>query len=132
LTDLIFTNRKTGLPRPIGGAAALTYPLGLTVIAVNQGFGRDSPAGIATAFLAAILLLMATPTAWIFVFDFIDVSPFTAVAVGVCTSLPLWYLAGAALADASGSWGQWSRRYVTLATLWTALNLLVLVLIGGF
>lgn len=131
MTDLIFTTRRTGLPRVWGGLLALGYPFVLAALAVNQGFGTTGVSGMATAFLAAVLLLLATPTAWVFVFDFIEVSPFTTVSIGLLTSLPLWYLAGAALADGASSWTQWLRRYGAVCALWTALNLVVLAMLSA-
>lgn len=130
-TDLSFATKRGGLSRVGGGFAALIFPLSLTVLAVSQGFARNSLTGFATAFLAAILFLVAAPTAWILAFDFIDVSSFTTIILGLATSLPLWYVIGLALAGGAPDWREYSRRYVTVCVVWTALNLAMIALVAA-
>ncbi len=123
--ELSFTPR-TGLSRPLGGLAALVYPVVLVALAIRTGFGRDAGLDeLAASFLAALFVLIAEPTAWIFSFDFIDAGRFTILFVGGLTSLPLWYLAGSALAAASNRWTDWVRRYTFVCLAWTVLNLVV-------
>ncbi len=123
--ELSFSTRRTGLPRVPGGLAGLVYPIFLVTVAIQTGFRHDGElTDLAASFLAALLLLIAVPTAWLFSFDFIVAGRFTIIFVGALTSFPLWYLAGRALASGSGRWSEWIRRYVALCIAWTALNLL--------
>ena len=122
--ELSFSTRRVGLPRVTGGLAALTFPILLVALAVQTGFNREGEtADLAAAFLSAILVLVAEPVAWLFAFDFVDAGRFTIVFVGALTSLPLWYLAGSAVAGRSSDWAMWTRRYVGLCLGWTTLNL---------
>lgn len=130
--DLSFTTKRGGLSRLVGGISALIYPLALTVLAVGQGFAGSSLSGIASAFLAAILFLIAAPTAWVLAFDFIDVSTFTTVSFGLISSLPIWYFVGSAIAGAARDWWEWGRRYATVCIVWTAFNLTTIALLSTF
>jgi hypothetical protein len=125
---LSFHTRHAGLPRVAGGLAALTFPTMLVVLAIGTGFRRTGDfSDIAVAFLAAFLLLVAEPTAWLFSFDFLDADRFTIVFVGALTSFPLWYLAGSALAARAERWKVWVWRYTVACVGWTALNMVVFI-----
>ena len=129
--ELSFAARRRRLRRGWGGLAALSYPVGLILLSLAVGWRRGGDvADIATSFLAALLFLVAAPTAWIFAFEFIDVSRFTILFVGTATSLPLWYLVGSRLADASQTWWSWMRRYVLLALAWTAFTIFLVATVA--
>ena len=116
-----------------GGLAGLVYPIFLVTVAIQTGFRHAGELNdLAASFLAALMLLVAEPTAWLFSFDFIEAGRFTIIFVGALTSFTLWYLAGSALADRSDRWSQWIRRYVALCIAWTALNLLGFFLVASF
>lgn len=110
--------------RRYGGLAGLAFPTLLVVVALQPGF-RDSgePGEIAGSILGTFLFVIAAPTAWVFRIPFIDVDRFTAIAVSVLTSFPLWYLLGARLASTSRSWRRWFPRYAGWSLGWIALNL---------
>lgn len=129
--DLSFATSRRSLPRSLGGVAALSYPAVLVALALSTGFrsGGDY-ADLASSFLAALLLLIALPTAWIFSFDFVDPDRFTIVFVGAITSLPLWYMAGSAVAARTEHWRRWLSRYVLTCVGWTAFNLVTFVVIA--
>ena len=130
--DVSFAPRKRGLARGWGGLAAMAYPAALVLLALNVGFrsGGDM-ADPATSFLGAVLFLVASPTAWVFAFDFIDVTRFTVIALGIITSFPLWYLVGGALADVSMTWRSWLARFATVAIGWTMATIFFLAVIAS-
>jgi hypothetical protein len=131
-TGIDFSARRGGLPRIIGGLAALAYPLGLTALALSVGFSRvGDMTDIAASLLATILFLVAAPTAWIFTVDFIEAGRLLVVASALATSLPLWYLAGSRLAYFADTWGAWIRRYVVLCLVWSVVNVVSVVAIGS-
>ncbi len=126
--DLSFTSNRRTLSRSLGGVAALAYPLLLIAMALGTGFRKGGDyADLAASFLAALLFLVAAPTAWIFSFDFVDPDRFTIVFVGALTSLPLWYMAGSALAARTELWLRWLTRYVLICVTWTLGNLALFV-----
>ena len=128
-SELSFTPRP-GLHRRPAGFLALAYPVMLIGLALTVDFrGSSEGSGLATAFLGAILLLVAAPTAWIFAIDFIEASRLTVHAVGALTSLPLWYLLGSRLALGSDLWRQWLRRYASICGSWTVLTLVLMVVL---
>ena len=129
--DLSFTTNRRTVSRHLGGVAALSCPVLLIALALGTGFRKTGDYGdLAASFLAALLLLVAEPTAWLFAFDFVDPDRFTIVFVGALTSLPLWYLAGTALAARTERWVVFARRYVLLCVGWTMLNIVVFVLVA--
>ena len=115
-----------------GGIAGLSYPILLMALSIGAGFqdGGDMT-DIAGAVLGAMMFVIAAPTAWIFVFDFIEVSRFAVMATAMLTSLPLWYLFGARMAVVSGNWGRWVSRYIRLSLVWTAFNIVVLGVVAA-
>lgn len=120
---------KEGLQRGRAAVLALTYPVILIGLAIGVGFRQGG--GIAefgASFAAAVMFLVAAPTAWVFAIEFIDAERFTVLLVGAVTSLPLWGLAGAGLAKLCRSWAQWTLRYIALCAAWTTLYV---VLIGA-
>lgn len=124
--ELSFTTDRRALSRRLGGVAALTYPLVLVALALRTGFRQAGDVtGFAASFLAALLILLAQPTMWLFSFDFIDPDRLTILVVGGLTSFPLWYLGGAALAARTPRWPLWLKRYAIACAVWTAINLTV-------
>ena len=128
--DLSFTTNRRTVSRPLGGVAALSYPVFLVALAVSTGFRRAGDNADLAPFLAALLLLIAEPTAWIFSFDFVDPDRFTIIFVGGLTSFPLWYMAGSAVAARTERWQRWVSRYVLICVLWTLGNLVFFVLVA--
>lgn len=106
------------VPPAVGGLVALLIPSILVGIALGVGFGIHDD--LATAFLATLLVGLAAPTAWLFAIDFIHASALTILVIGVLSSFPLWYLAGAFLADRSSSWSSFLNRYSALVVLYVA------------
>ena len=129
--DLSFAPRRLGPSRGRGGLAGLTYPVILVVIALGVGFRRGGDmSDLAASFLGALLFLVACPTAWVFAFDFIEVTRFTVIAVGVLTSFPLWYAVSATLAERADFWGEWLRWYATTCAMWTVATILLAAVIA--
>ena len=129
--DLSFAPRRLGPSRGKGGLAGLTYPAILVLMALGVGFRRGGDMNdLAASFLSALLFLIACPTSWVFAFDFIEVTRFTVLAVGVLTSFPLWYAVSAALAERADFWGEWLRWYVTTCLVWTVAMILLVALIA--
>jgi len=129
--DLSFASRKHGPRRGGAGLAALVFPTLLVLLGLGVGFREGGGVtDLATGFLAALLFLVAAPTAWIFSFDFIEVTRFTVIVVGVLTSFPLWYLLGSGLAESSPTWPAWIRRYLAVSLTWTVTVLVVLALVA--
>lgn len=127
-----FTTRRGGLSRPWGGVLAFVYPLALTALALSVGFRRvGDMTDFATSLLATLQLLIAAPTAWIFTVDFIDAGALLVITSALATSLPLWYVLGARLAYTARGWGDWVRRYVVVCLVWSAFNVVAVVLIGS-
>ncbi len=116
----------------LGGLFAICYPGMLVVVALGVGFRRGGDMGEFAATLAATLMfLVAAPTAWILSFEFIDVTRFTVLVFGIVTSLPLWYVAGVAIARSSPTWTTWMRRYGMGCVAWTAGNLIVVGIVAA-
>jgi len=123
---------KQGLPRGRAAILALTVPLVLMGLAIGVGFrqaGGETEFG--ASFAAAVMFLVAAPTAWVFAIDFIDAGRFTVLLVGALTSLPLWALAGAGLARFSDSWKQWALRYFAMCAAWLTFYVLMIGLVAG-
>lgn len=127
-----FAARKIAVPRRAAAWASLLYPLAIVVVSLgvrfDQGGGLNS---FGSAFLAAMMFLTAVPTAWLFTIDFIEAGRFTIVVFGLVTSLPLWYLAGGALAGNARSWAHWVGRYVVLIVTWSFIHIALLAVIGS-
>ena len=129
--DVSFAPRQSHLGRGWGGALALSYPLFLVLLVVGVGFSRGGDgADFAASFVGSVLFLIAAPTAWIFSFDFIDVTRLTVIVLGIATSFPIWYLLGAALGERASSLGVWVRRYLTICVVWTLVTIVFLGLIA--
>jgi hypothetical protein len=127
-----FAPRRTTVGRTTAGLIALSYPIVMVVMALAVGPRRAGGLqGIASSFIAAVMLVIALPTSWFLSLDFIDVSRTTVVVFGAMTSLPLWYVLGTALAVRSETWGRWLRRYTTIALVWTLANLAVLAVVAA-
>lgn len=127
-----FASRGPAVSPILGGLFALGYPVALIVVSLGVGFRRGGDLGEFAATLAAtVLFLIAAPTAWILAFPFIEVTRFTVLVFGVVTSLPLWYVAGVAVARASDDWIGWLRRYAVGCVSWTAVNLIVIGIIAA-
>ena len=127
-----FSARIGGLPRWVGGIAAFVYPLLLASYALSIDFDRvGNMSDLAVSILATMLFLVAVPTAWIFTVDFIEAGRLLVVVSGLLTSLPLWYLLGSRIAYFSTGWRLWLRRYLVSCIVWTALNVVVMVLVGS-
>jgi hypothetical protein len=127
-----FGPRRRSVSPVAGGILALVYPTTLIVVAIGVGFRRGGDMGEFAATLAgAVLFLIAAPTAWVLSFDFIDVTRFTVLVFGVVTSLPLWCVAGVAMARSVEAWVVWVRRYLTMCVGWTAFNVLVIGVIAA-
>lgn len=123
---------RTGLPRGAAGTFALAYPVLLIALAVGVGFRQAGGAGeFGASFAAAVMFLVAAPTAWVFAIDFIEADRFTVLLFGTLTSLPLWALAGIFLAAISATWRQWVVRYAALCFTWTALYVFLIGVIAS-
>jgi hypothetical protein len=131
-SGLSFRTRGQRVSPVLGGLFALVYPAILVVVALGVGFRRGGDMGEFAATLAATLMfLIAAPTAWILSFEFIDVTRFTVLVFGIVTSLPIWYIAGVAIARRSPTWTTWFRRYAIGCVAWTAGNLLVIGIVAA-
>ena len=109
----------------------MSYPILLIALALGTGFRKTGDyADLAASFLAALLLLIAEPTAWLFAFDFVDPDRFTILFVGALTSLPLWYLVGSAVAARSERWVVFVRRYTLVCVGWTLFNIVMFITIA--
>lgn len=129
--DLSFTTDRKTVSRVLGGTAALTYPLLLVGVALGTGFRKGGDySDLAASFLAALLFLVAAPTAWIFSFDFVDPDRFTIVFVGSLTSFPLWFMAGSAVARRTHAWARWLFRYSLICVGWTVANIVFFVVLA--
>ncbi len=101
-------------------------------LAIGVGFRQGGgEAEFGASFAAAVMFLVAAPTAWVFAIEFIEAGRFTVMLIGALTSLPLWALAGAILARFSTSWRQWAVRYFAMCATWLTLYVLVIGLIAG-
>ena len=106
-----------------GGVAGLAFPTLLVIVAMQPGFRDSGDIGdLAGSILGPFLFVIAAPTAWVFRIPFIDVDRFTAIAVGILTSFPLWYLLGLRLGQASRTWRRWVPRYLGWSLGWVAVN----------
>lgn len=131
--DVSFAPKRTTVGRLRGGSAALTYPLLLVATSLSVGFRKAGDLqDFAASFVGSILTVVALPTVWFVSFDFIDITRATVLGFGLITSLPLWYLAGAAIGQRSESWGSWIRSYLAACLLWTLANFAVLALLSVF
>ena len=129
--DLSFRARG-GLQRVPGGIAAWSFPLLMTVIALGVDFrAAGGEEGIASGVLAAVLFLMAAPTAWLFTIDFIEAGRLTVVLSSLITSLPLWFLLGSRLAATAPSWGHFVGRYLRVCVLTAVATVLVVYVVGS-
>lgn len=123
---------KQGLQRGRAATLALTYPLVLIGLAIGVGFRQGGGvAEFGASFAAAVMFLVAAPTAWVFAIDFIEAERFTVMLFGALTSLPLWAIAGAGLARFCTHWQQWAVRYFALCATWTTLYVVVIGLIAS-
>jgi len=123
---------KQGLRRSSAAVLALTFPVILIGLAIGVGFRQGG--GIdefGASFAAAVMFLVAAPTAWVFAIDFIDAERFTVMLVGALTSLPLWALVGIGLARISDSWRRWTVRYVACCAGWLTLYILIIGIAGS-
>ncbi len=131
-TDIDFSTRRGGVSRTVGGILALAFPLALTALALSVGLRRlGDMTDIAASLLATMMFLVAAPTAWIFTVDFIEAGRLLMMTSALATSLPLWFLAGSRLAYYAPGWGVWARRYMVLCVVWSALNVVLIVLVGS-
>ena len=129
--DVSFAPKRTVVGRLRGGIASFAYPLLLVVTSVSVGFRKAGDLqDFAASFVASILMVVALPTVWFVSFDFIDLTRMSVLVFGLVTSLPLWYLVGAAIGERSASWGAWIRTYLAACVLWTLLNFALLALIA--
>lgn len=129
--DVSFAPARAIVGRVRGGIAALAYPLLLVATALSVGFRKAGDLqDFAASFVGSILTVVALPTVWFVSFDFIDVTRMTVFAFGLLTSLPLWYLVGAAIGMRSANWGAWIRTYIGFCMVWTLLNFAVLALLS--
>lgn len=127
-----FGERKETLPRGIGGVVGLVYPSMLVGLALGVEFATNGGLhGFGTAYLGALLFVIAAPTAWLFAIDFIEAGRFTIIAFAVVTSFPVWFAVGAGLAGVSRTWVQWAGRYIAFASFWTVASLLLIGIIGS-
>lgn len=123
---------KQGLHRGRAAVLALTVPLVLMGLAIGVGFRQGGgEAEFGASFAAAVMFLVAAPTAWVFAIDFIEAGRFTVMLIGAVTSLPLWALAGIGLARVSTSWRQWTMRYLALCAAWLTLYVLVIGMVAS-
>jgi len=130
--DVSFAPKRTVVGRLRGGLASFAYPLLLVVTSVSVGFRKAGDLqDFAASFVASILMVVALPTVWLVSFDFIDLTRMSVLVFGLVTSLPLWYLAGAAIGQRSESWGTWIRTYLAACVMWTLLNFVVLALVAS-
>lgn len=129
--DVSFAPKRTVLGRLRGGIAALVYPLLLVATSLGVGFRKAGDLqDFAASFVGSILTVVALPTVWFVSFDFIEVTRMTVLVFGLVTSLPLWYLLGAAIGDRFETWGNWFRTYATTCMLWTLANFAALAMIS--
>ena len=123
---------KQGLPRGRAAVLALTVPLVLIGLAIGVGFRQGGgEAEFGASFAAAVMFLVAAPTAWVFAIEFIEAGRFTVMFIGAATSLPLWAGAGWALARFSTSWRQWTVRYFALCAAWLTFYVLMIGLVAA-
>lgn len=131
-TGIDFSSRRGGVPRMVGGTVALVYPVALTALSLSVGLRQiGDMSDIASSLLAAMMFLVAAPTAWIFTAEFIEAGRLLIVTSALLTSLPLWYMAGSRLAHYADTWGVWLKRYVILCVVWSVVNVVLLVVIGS-
>lgn len=131
--DVSFAPRRGTVSPVLGGILGLMYPFVLVVAALSVGFRAGGDMGdFAASLAAAVLFLIAAPTAWILSFPFIEVTRFTVFVFGIVTCVPLWYLAASAIARRSSGWLQWLRSYGIACVAWTATNLIMFGVIAGF
>ncbi len=129
--DVSFAPKRTAVGRVRGGIAAFSYPLLLVITALSVGFRKAGDLqDFAATFVGSMLTVVALPTVWFVSFDFIDITRMTVYAIGLATSLPLWYLLGAAIGDRSPNWGIWIRTYLGICLAWTLGNFLVLAVLS--
>lgn len=131
-TGIDFSTRRGGVSRTAGGILALAFPLALTALALSVGLRQlGDMTDIAASLLATMMFLVAAPTAWIFTVEFIEADRLLVVTAALLTSLPLWFLVGSRLAYYATSWGVWVRRYLVSCVVWSALNVVLIVVVGS-
>lgn len=127
-----FGERKETLPRGLGGIAGLVYPSTLVALSIGVEFSAQGGLrGFGTAFMGALLFVIAAPTSWLFAVEFIEAGKFTVIVFGVATSFPLWFMVGAGLASVSRHWVEWAGRYVMVAAIWSVVTLLIVGIVGS-
>jgi len=130
--DVSFATRAVTVSPMFGGIAGLSYPLVLVVTALSVGFRSGGGMGdFAASIAAAILFVIAAPTAWLLAFSFIDVSRFGVLMFGIVTSSLLWVAAGRILAVRSRQWIDWLKAYAVLCVVWTVANFVVFGVVGS-
>lgn len=128
-----FGPRPDRVTRGWGGLAALAYPALLIGLSLSVGFRRGGDlTDFGASFVGSILFLVAAPLAWVFAFEFIDVTRFTVLVVGSLSGAVLWYQLGRAIADRSNTWAGWSKRYLIFCVAWTMGTFLLVGLIAEF
>ncbi len=131
-SEVSFAPRRSTVSPVLGGLLALSYPTILVAVALGVGFRRGGDMGdFAATIAAAVVFLIAAPTAWILAFPFIEVTRFTVVVFGAVSSSVLWWLLGVAVARGAESWVAWVRQYGLICVGWTALNILGIGLIAA-
>ena len=131
--DVSFAPKRTSVGRVRGGIAAFAYPLLLVITALSVGFRKAGDLqDFAATFVGSVLTVVALPTVWFLSFDFIDVTRMTVYGIGLLTSLPLWYLLGAAIGDRSATWGLWIRTYLGICLAWTLSVFLLLAVLSNW
>ena len=129
--EVSFAPKRTVVGRVRGGIVALAYPLLLVATSLSVGFRKAGDLqDFAASFVGSILTVIALPTVWFVSFDFFDLTRMTVLGFGLLTSLPLWYLAGAAIGQRSESWGAYLRTYLAACLVWTLANFAVLALLS--
>lgn len=93
---------------------------------------RGSVSGLtdpADPVLAGLLVFLAAPTTWLFAA--LRLAPEVAIVLGIVSSLPLWFLLGARIADSAWSWRQWLGRYATVLLAWLVFMVLILATVAS-
>jgi hypothetical protein len=130
--DMSFAPHRRTVSPVLAGLLALMFPFVLVVAALSVGYRAGGGDGdFAASLAAAVLFLVAAPSAWVLAFPFIDVTRFTVFAFGVVSSALLWYLLGRVIAGHSSDWLQWLVRYGIACVAWTGFNLVVFGLVAA-
>ena len=124
--DVSFAPSRTTVSPLVGGVAGVVYPLLLVTVAFSVGFRTGGGMGdFAASVAAAVLFVIAAPTAWVLSFSFIEVSRVVVFSFAILTSFPIWILVGRGIASRSPSWTNWARVYGVVCVGWTAANLVL-------